>query len=145
MNEIKDFENNEFPEHNEYVYVLDDVEQTWKKHGFDRSMGIYKFFESDSSRLEHLPVNRFHKWSKEKPVEETKSKYRVGFVLQIARCLNCEYQWKDYDSVDFYELKESIFEIVEKHHEKQNALYHTDCPKRELLIRFGNAVRESFN
>jgi ADP-heptose:LPS heptosyltransferase len=77
-------------------------------------------------------------------MSETKSKYKVGFVLQEARCLNCNFFFNksDLDKYDFFELKETLFAIVEKEHDKSINSQDSNCPKRELLIRFGNVVRE---
>lgn len=75
-------------------------------------------------------------------MSETKTKYRVGFVLHHAQCANCNYSYRDRDSDRFYELKEDVFSAVEQSHDEMNEIWKFGCEKRELQIRFGNAVRE---
>lgn len=72
-------------------------------------------------------------------------KYKTGFVLIEARCLNCVFFYGDYSfSLNFHELKEDIFALVEKQHSDLDSRKKIAVcgKKRELQIRFVNAVRE---
>jgi hypothetical protein len=68
-------------------------------------------------------------------------KYKSGFVLHEAKCLNCDFQMIDF-VWNLYELKEELFALAEKLHKDFNVFEPNECQERELLIRFGNAVRE---
>lgn len=73
----------------------------------------------------------------------SETKYKVGFLLVEAICLNCQFHLRNHSkNLSFFDLKEEIFAFTEGQHSISGYGQTAGCENRELQIIFSNAVRE---